>query len=365
MKMHAWVRFFENKVPSRWAEGWDNVGFLLGRHEKEIQRVMLCLDVTSAVIEEAVNKQIDLLITHHPLIFKPMSHITDADMKGKLIWELVQKDLCVFTMHTNLDIAKGGVNDYLAHKLNLQDLQNMGKVKLEKQWKITVYVPGSNAEAVRSAMCDQGAGLIGNYSDCSFATKGVGTFKPLEGSCPTEGNLQQLSRVDEQKLELVVGAGNLYSVIEAMKQAHPYEEVAYEASVFEKPDEARSFGRVGVLEKEMDFQAFVLYVKENLGVDHFRVVGKKKTVKKVAVFGGSFDKDLMAFKKSGADVLITGDITYHTAMDALEEGLCIFDCGHFNTEVLVLEALSSWVKEADEQVWVCQSERVYDPFQFV
>lgn len=355
--------FLDKMAPPSLAEDWDNVGLLAGSNDKEVKRVLLSLDVTTKVVDEAIEKKADMIIAHHPLIFKGLKRVTENNLHGKLVYKLLKNDINVFAAHTNLDVAPNNINLRLAQLLGLTNVENMSVYKRDRLFKLAVYAPGEAAEKVRSAMCASGAGWIGNYSDCTFQTKGTGTFKPLEGTTPYIGIKGELARVDEVKIETIVPEGILNSVIKDMLAVHPYEEVAYDVYLLENKGFEYGLGTVGVLEKAYDFSDFIDYVKSCLNLKNVRYTNNQPdNVKKVAIFCGSFDEDYSGYvKKHNADVLITGDLKHHMAIDLIEDGICAVDCGHFGTEKVVVDLLAEMLEEKFKRIEFIRSECMYDP----
>ncbi|WP_265443661.1 Nif3-like dinuclear metal center hexameric protein [Acetivibrio straminisolvens] len=364
IKAREIIKYMEELAPKSLAEDYDNVGLLVGNRESLIERILVCLDVNSKTVDEAISKKADLIISHHPVIFKGIKRINEDDPKGSIIYRLIKNDIGVYSAHTNLDVAHEGVNNYLSSLLGLTDISNLKDYKAEKLYKIVVFVPHDNVDAVRDAMSRVGAGWIGNYSDCSFMTAGTGTFRPLEGTNPYIGATGNLEKVDEYRLETVVSQKDLKKAIEAMIKVHPYEEVAYDIYPLEINGKQYGMGNVGVLESPKSLEEFIAVVKEKLNVKNVRVIGGiGKKIGKVAVFCGSFDREVMEAAKSKADVLVTGDVKYHDAMDMLEMGMCVIDAGHFNTERIIADRLVELIKENFPQVEVMKSNLEEDPFK--
>ena len=345
----------ERLAPLAMAESWDNVGLLIGRADQMIERALLTVDVTMPVIEEAIETQASLLITHHPFPFQALKRLQTDTVAGAMLAKLIKHDIAVYAAHTNLDMADGGVNTALANVLRLTDLQPI-RTNYEPLVKIVVYVPAGQEESVRSAMCDAGAGHIGNYRDCSFRTSGLGTFMPLSGSRPFVGELARLSTVEEVRLETVAPESLLSQVVQAMRKVHPYEEVAYDVLPLRNAHANGGLGRVGLLKEELSLTDFAALVKQALGLTTVRVYGAGGTrLKRVAVFGGSGMECASAAASAGAEVLVTGDIRYHDAQAAMSRGLCLIDAGHFATEYPAMLELSSYLSRcADSADW--QSE---------
>lgn len=358
------IDFMEEWAPPFLAEEWDNVGLLIGSGRQQINRILVCLDVTGLVVKEAVEKKIDLIVSHHPLIFKGVKRIHAEDPKGSIIYELIRNNISVYSAHTNLDVTDQGINDHLAALLGLENLQNLNPYKSEDLIKIVVFVPEGSVDSVRNAMCSAGAGWIGNYSDCTFATKGTGTFKPLEGTNPTIGTQGRLERVEEYRLETIVPKSRMDRVLAAMLKAHPYEEAAYDIYPLRLKGKEYGLGKVGTLQKPVSFKKFVHQVKKQLGSQTVRQIGKiPDIVQKVAVFCGSFDDNLGSILKHGADVLVTGDIKYHAAQDMVEAGMCVIDAGHFATERIMVPRVAQRISEKFPDVDVVTSEMEEDPIK--
>ncbi|HOQ38631.1 MAG TPA: Nif3-like dinuclear metal center hexameric protein [Acetivibrio sp.] len=359
------IRYMEELAPANLAEDYDNVGLLIGNRGSKVNRILVCLDVSSKVVDEAVEKNVDLIVSHHPVIFKGIKRINEDDAKGSIIYKLIKNNIGVYSAHTNLDVAHGGVNNYLSSLLGLTEIRNLVGYKSEKLFKIVVFVPVESVDSVRDSMSRAGAGWIGNYSDCSFMTKGVGTFMPLEGTNPYIGTRGKLEKVDEYRLETVVSKDNLQRVIEAMIHAHPYEEVAYDVYPLEINGREYGMGNVGVLDKSITLESFINLVKERLNIKNVRLIGStEKEIKKVAVFCGSFDNRVAWAAKLQADVLVTGDVKYHDAMDMTEMGMCVIDAGHFNTERIIVPRLVQLLSDRFSDIEVMGNDVEEDPFKY-
>lgn len=355
----------ENWAPKRLAYEWDNVGLQIGSTLTKTKKVMITLDVLESVVDEAIENDVNLLIAHHPLLFKSIKNIDVHSIKGKVIEKLIKHDITVYAAHTNLDIAKNGVNDLLCEALEIKATKHLLDVYKEKLLKLIVFVPKTHIDQVREALGNAGAGHIGNYSHCTFQSKGHGTFMPQEGTNPFIGRTKELEMVDEVKMETVVQENNVAKVLSAMKKAHPYEEVAYDLFPLEYAGETFGLGRIGSLQETITLQAFSEKVKQTFHIDCLRVVGDlTKQVKKVAVVGGSGEKFLHQAKKMGADVYITGDMTFHHAQEALEMGLAIIDPGHYIEEIMK-KATKLYLTNQFANLPVIVSNTNTNPFQFI
>ncbi len=342
MSIHAQtlIGWLEKIAPKRFAEDWDNVGLLVGSLQKHVSRVMLTLDVTEEVVNEAVELDCQLIIAHHPIIFKPLKAVRTDLEQGKVIETLIKSDIAVYAAHTNLDVSPEGVNQVLAELLELTDLLPLKIVGHDQLFKLVVYVPIDHVEQVRFALGRAGAGHIGNYSNCTFSVAGNGTFLPESGAVPFIGSVGKLEQVREERLETVVPESLLNQSLRAMLKAHPYEEVAYDVIPLHNQDKVRALGLIGSLRAEVSLRDFAELVKQRLGVSAVRIAGDPSTiVRKVAVAGGSGGS--LVYNTNGrADVLLTGDVAYHQAVDATAFGLAVVDAGHYYTEWPILQALA-------------------------
>ena len=365
MKLKSLIKKIEAKYPTNLAYDWDNVGLLVGDAEEEIDKVLVCLEANEAIVEEAINNNVNLIVTHHPFIFGKMRKITTSDFKGKLIHKLIKNNIAVYSMHTNFDIAFDGLNDYFMEVMGFEDSKILDVTNTETLYKIVVYVPKTHEDKVREALGKSGAGHIGNYSDCTFNTDGKGTFRPLEGTNPFIGEFDKLEVVDEVKIETIVPQRILGGVISAMIKAHPYEEVAYDLYKLENKGSAVGLGRIAELKESMSLKELSMMIKEKLNMDALRVVGSLDTnIKKVAVVTGSGADLAKKAQRSGADVLITGDVKYHDAQDAIDAGMCIIDCNHFESEDIFKDVMKRFLNDIDD-VSVIKSRVNINPFSIL
>lgn len=365
MKLKSLIKKIEAKYPTNLAYDWDNVGLLVGDAEEEIDKVLVCLEANEAIVEEAINNNVNLIVTHHPFIFGKMKKITTSDFKGKLIHKLIKNNIAVYSMHTNFDIAFDGLNDYFMEVMGFENSKILDVINTETLYKIVVYVPKTHEDKVREALGKSGAGHIGNYSDCTFNTDGKGTFRPLEGTNPFIGELDKLEVVDEVKIETIVPQRILGGVISAMIKAHPYEEVAYDLYKLENKGSAVGLGRIAALKESMSLKELSMMIKEKLNMDALRVVGSLDTnIKKVAVVTGSGADLAKKAQRSGADVLITGDVKYHDAQDAIDAGMCIIDCNHFESEDIFKDVMKRFLDDIDD-ISVIKSRININPFSIL
>lgn len=336
----------EERYPLNLAEDYDNVGLLIGSYQKKIGRILVCLEIDNRVVDEAIKKNIDMIITHHPIIFKPIKRIIDDSYITSVIIKLIRSGINVYALHTNFDNADGGMNDILAERIGLQNIHYLSDNKKEALYKVAVYVPVSHEEAVRNALFNAGAGHIGNYSSCSFNIYGKGTFIPLEGTSPYIGKRGKLEKVDEVKIETIVKKEDLERVIDSMLKAHPYEEAAYD--IYELNNSIiYGTGRYGTLKEEMSFKDFCSYLKQKLNIPYVNAAGDmERIVQKVSIVGGAGTEFIKDSIKKGCDVFVTGDIKHHEAIDALNSGINIVDGSHYFTEVVALPYIAEFISSS-------------------
>jgi len=363
------IQLFEEFAPKEYALEGDPVGLQIGTLNKPIQNVMIALDVLEDVVLEAIEKKVDLIIAHHPLIYRPLKNINTSNSSGKIIELLIKHDITIYAAHTNLDVAPGGVNDMLANALGLKNTSVLVPTYYETLKKLAVYVPKENEENLLSALGNAGAGAIGAYSHCSFSSEGMGRFLPGENTNPYIGEKGKLETVHEVKIETVIPVNKEKKIVSAMLKAHPYEEPAYDIYELSQKGKVLGLGKIGELENPMDLQEFAAIVKEALDSPGVRVVGNlNDKIKKVAVLGGDGNKYYSAAKFSGADVCVTGDFYYHTAHDAMNIDLNIIDPGH-NVEKIMkkgtVEVLKKMSENRNFDVSIFPSEIDTNPFTFL
>jgi dinuclear metal center YbgI/SA1388 family protein len=363
------IQLFESFSPKLYAMENDPIGLQIGRLNKSVKNVMIALDVLEEVVDEAIEKDVQLIIAHHPPIFRPLKKIVTDSPSGRLIEKLIKHEISVYAAHTNLDVTSGGVNDLLANALQLKDIEILVPTFEQKLKKLAVYVPVDHEEDVRSALGKAGAGAIGEYSQCSFSSEGTGRFLPGGSTSPYIGKVGKLEATQEVKIETIFPEQLEKRVLSAMLTAHPYEEVAYDIYSLENKGERLGLGRIGILPNSMSLLQFADHVKTSLDVKNVRVVGNlQDNIRKVAVLGGDGNKYFQHAKFKGADVYVTGDVYYHTAHDILNVGLNVVDPGHNVEKIMkkgVAEVLSKMCEEKGFAVSFIASEIHTDPFVYL
>ncbi|MCB9047324.1 MAG: Nif3-like dinuclear metal center hexameric protein [Chitinophagales bacterium] len=337
MQIKDIIQAIETFAPPIYQEGYDNSGLQIGNPNDEARGVLISLDVTEAILDEAIQKGMNMVVVHHPLLFSGLKQISGRNYIERIVQKAIKNDINIYACHTNLDNVRHGVNAKIAEKLGLQNtaiLTPMGESLL----KLYTYAPKDTADKVRDALFAAGAGEIGRYYECSFNTPGTGTFRPGEGTNPAIGQTGGPREVvEEVKIEVLVDKARQGQVLKALFAVHPYEEVAYELVTLRNPNQDLGAGMVGELAEPIDEQDFLAHIKKNMHTEVIRHTALKgKKVRKVAICGGSGSFLLKDAIRSGADFFITGDYKYHQFFDA-DGHLVIADIGHYESEQFTSE----------------------------
>ncbi|MGP8217099.1 MAG: Nif3-like dinuclear metal center hexameric protein [Bacteroidia bacterium] len=344
MKIKEVISYLESKCPLSYQESYDNCGLITGDTEKKITGVLLCLDSTEDVIHEALKLKCNLIIAHHPILFSPIKKLTGKNYAERVIISAVKHDICIYAMHTNLDNIYNGVNHKIAEKIGLNDLSILSPKKgLLK--KLVTFCPTADAEDVRDAIFAAGGGQIGNYSECSFNAPGIGTFKADNKANPYVGKIGKRHNEKEERIETIYPADKEQAVLNALFSAHPYEEVAYDLYPLDNLYRLAGSGMIGELTRPMNEKEFLAHLKKVMKLScirHSPLLGK--TVKKVALCGGSGSFLLPDAICHGADMFVTADFKYHQFFDA-DKNLVITDIGHFESEQFTPEIIYGMLTE--------------------
>ncbi|MCL2325908.1 MAG: Nif3-like dinuclear metal center hexameric protein [Proteobacteria bacterium] len=368
-KLKTIMAAMHRQFPPACAESWDNVGLLLGRSNRDIRRVLVCLELTPQIAREALEVGADLVLTHHPFIFKPLNSLTDQTPDGQILLDLAEAGVALFAAHTNLDAVFGGIATRLATDLGLSNLTPLIQHRPYLGYKIVTFVPGSAIDAVAHAMHQAGAGAIGEYSECSFRLAGEGRFRCGEDTNPAIGSPGSQETVEEVRIEMVVSQRDLARVCQALLEAHPYEEPAYD--VFELKnavhgiDDVYGFGVVGEL-SSTSLADLAEIIKAAWGIDSLRVAGAgDKVIRRVAILNGSGAKFLSKAMAAGADVYITGDCGHHDFDLAQRHGIALIDAGHYHTEKGIVDILIDALKQCDESqtLDIRRAQSMHCPFR--
>lgn len=346
------VSVLKKWAPLELKESWDNPGLLVGNPHDKVTKIMTTLDVMMGTVDYAIEHGIELIVSHHPIIMKnSLQHLRTDTYDGEMFQKLLSHHIAVYSAHTNLDSADGGVNDVMARLLGLTNVSGLVQGFEDKLYKIVVYVPTSHGDAIRKALGDSGAGYIGNYSDCSFTALGTGRFKAHEGTHPFIGQVGDIATADEERVETIVPQSKLNAVLTAMLAVHPYEEPAYDIYPLQNKGHVYSMGRIGdwpeAGAKAMDV---LKKIKEAFHLDVLPYAGDPDTaVKRVALLGGGGAGFISLAKERGADLYLTGDVKYHDAQLAVKLGLVVADGSHYGTEVPVATDLQRRLTAVSEE----------------
>jgi dinuclear metal center YbgI/SA1388 family protein len=362
----AVIAYLDQFAPPSLAAEWDNVGLLLGDHAAPVERIMTCLTVTPASGAEAVERHAQLIVTHHPILFRPVKRLTTADAEGRMLLSLVRAGVAVYCPHTAFDNTRDGINELLAARLGLTDVRPLRRREGARQCKIVVFAPDSDLARVSDALFTAGAGHIGQYSQCSFRLSGTGTFFGSDAANPTVGQKGRREEVAEWRLEAICPEDIVDRVVAAMRKAHSYEEPAYDVYALRPGWSPLGEGRVGQLPAPSALGALARTVKATLQAPGVQLVGEpSRTVARVAIACGAGGDFVNGAVRAGADVLLTGEARFHDVLAAEAQGLGMLLPGHYATERPGVEDLADRLLRQfpEAQVWASCNER--DPLQLV
>ena len=343
MKLREVISYLEGFAPLSFQESYDNSGLIVGNAETELTAALISLDVTEEVVEEAKNKGCNLIIAHHPIIFKGLKKLNGKNYVERTVIAAIKNDIAIYAIHTNLDNVTNGVNFKIAEKLGLSQVKILSP-KAETLMKLVVFVPVQHSGTLLNALHKAGAGNIGNYSDCSFRIVGKGSFRPNDFANPYLGTRGELEEVEEERIEVIFPLNIQSGVLKAMVESHPYEEVAYYLHKLENINQTVGSGIIGLLPGEMDEATFLRHLKTSMNLNVIKYTSFGKNIKKVAVCGGSGSFLLGDSKAAGADAFVTADYKYHDFFDA-ENTILIADIGHYESEVFTKELIKEILSE--------------------
>lgn len=344
MKVKAIAELIESIAPLAYQESYDNAGLLTGSPEMEVQGILLALDTTEEVVDDAIRQHCNMIVAHHPIVFKGLKSLTGKSHIERAIIKAIKHDIAIYVAHTNLDnVLKNGVNEKFAKKLNLSNL-NIMSPKSGLLSKVFIYVPDSHLSILKNSLFEAGAGEIANYSECSFAVTGTGTFKPSVDANPFEGQVGERSEVAEYKLEVLVETDKISKVLSAARAVHPYEEMAYEVVVLSNQHQEIGSGVVGELPEAMPAADFLNYLKHQMNLEVVRHTAWDQPIKRVAVCGGSGSFLIGTAARLKVDAYITADVKYHEFFE-VENRYMLCDIGHYESEISTLEIFYEAITE--------------------
>lgn len=338
------INFLETKAPLALQESYDNAGLVCGNRMLACSGAIAALDFTEEVLEEAIEKKFNLVIVHHPPIFKPLKSLEPRDAITRLLLKAIKHEIAVYAIHTNLDNVIWGVNGEIARRMGLQQVRVLSSLQHTHQ-KLAVFVPRDHAKKLSDALFEAGAGTIGNYSECSFISEGTGSFKPLKGAHPFIGEEGTREKVLEAKIEVIFPVHLQTNMLAAMHENHPYEVVAYDILPLENKFSSFGAGLVGELNEPMKMQDFLSLLKQRFQTGTIRHNSvPEKSIQKVAICGGSGKQLINNALSLKVDAYITGDLTYHDFF--LPEGkMLLADIGHFESEQFTSDLLVEMLNE--------------------
>ncbi len=343
MTISAIISVLEKMAPVYLQESYDNSGLIIGQNQTKCTGALLCLDVTESVINDAISKNCNLIISHHPIVFKGIKKFDSDNYVDKTIIAAIKNDIAIYACHTNMDNVINGVNGKIADKLNLINRRILQPKSFLIQ-KLVFFVPFEYQEALEKSLFEAGAGEMGNYAECSFVSEGTGSFKPLEGANPHTGSIGIRTIQKEAKVEVVFPIWKQSAILDAMKNAHPYEEVAYEIYTLQNKHQEIGAGIIAELAQSVDIKDFLNELKSIFNVKclkHTQINSEK--IKKIAICGGSGSFLIQDAIRAKADVFITSDIKYHDFFEANDK-LLLVDIGHFESEQFTIELFADVLK---------------------
>ncbi len=363
MKVKDITAYLEQLAPRAYQEPYDNAGLITGEPEQTVTGILLTLDCTEAVVDEAIRKNTNLIVAHHPIVFKGLKKLTGSNYVERTIIKAIRNNISIYAIHTNLDNVHTGVNKKIAEKIGLKDLRILAP-KTDTLSKLVTFVPVNDTEAVLNSLHAAGAGQIGDYKNCSFRQEGTGTFLPTGKANPAIGEVGKAENVTENRIEVIFPTHREGEVLRALKKAHPYEEVAYYLTRLANENQEVGAGMVGVLDPPLEPIEFLKRLKSSMNLTTIRHTALlENKVKKVAVCGGSGSFLLGAAIRSGADFFVTADFKYHEFFDA-DGKITIADIGHYESEIFTKDLLGSILKEKFPTFAVNFSETDTNPIRY-
>ena len=357
------ISIIEKEIPLSYAEDFDNVGLLVGNKTEDLKGILVTLDTTEAVVDEAIDKGCNFICSFHPIIFKGLKSLTGKTYVERTVLKAIQNNIAIYAIHTALDNSIVGVNKMICNQLNLKNTEILIPQKNTLK-KLTTYVPKNQAEALRTALFNAGAGDIENYSNCSFNIEGNGTFKGNDFSNPVIGKKNELHTEPETQISVIFQKHLEGNILTALHKNHSYETVAYEVISIENKNQTIGIGMIGELETELNESAFLEYLKAHMQTSTIRHSNfLNKNVKRVAVLGGSGAFGINAAKKAKADVYVTSDLKYHDFFSA-ENSILLADIGHYESEQFTKNGLVALLTKKIHNFAVSLSETNTNPVKY-
>lgn len=360
--VHEICRYLHEVAPLSLAEDWDNVGLLLGDEASDVVRIITCLTLTPDVAEEAITTGARLIVAHHPILFKPVKQLTGATSEGRMLLKLMRHGIAVYSPHTAYDNSATGINQQLAELLDLTEIAPLRPRLAGEQTKLVTFVPEGQLDAVRQAIWNAGAGVIGNYRECSFNLRGVGTFHGSDDTNPAVGQAGRLEQIDEVRVEIVCPASRVSHAIDALRNAHPYEEPAIDVIPLKALPDGSGAGRYGRLRQPISLAELNRLVRDRLRQPHLQFVGNPSArIDKLAIACGAAAEFLRDAHRTGCQALLTGEARFHACLEARDLGVAMILPGHYATERPAMETLAGRLRDRFPGLLATASEKEQDP----
>lgn len=358
------IAALEQMAPPAYQEGYDNAGLLVGQAAAPLKGVLVSLDCTEEVLEEALQKGCNLVVAHHPIVFKGLKRLTGATYVERVLLKAIKNDIALYAIHTNLDNMWNGVNAEIARRIGLQDTRILAP-KSQLLRKLSVFVPRAFRSQVAEALYAAGAGNISNYSKCSFRSQGIGSFQPNTAAHPFIGQAEQYEEVEEERLEVIFEAFRQKAVLKALAESHPYEEVAHDIYPLENSHPRVGSGLIGLLPEAMPTRDFLLLLKDKMPVSCVRHTAiQSEKVQKIALCGGAGFFLLGQAIAQRAEVFITADVKYHEFFDA-DNQIVLADIGHYESEFFTKHLIAKFLSEKIANIAVNLSSTNTNPIHYL
>lgn len=357
------TNYLEMLAPLSSQEEYDNCGLIVGDASLEVKNILVTLDCTEEIVEEALIKGCNMIVAHHPILFRGLKKLNGKDYVERAVLKAIKNDIAIYAIHTNLDNSFQGVNHEIAKRLGLKNLRIL-QPKANVLTKVGVHIPLSHVEVIKNALFQAGAGNIGKYDECSFSVSGTGTYRPLAGSRPFEGETNVRSYVQEEYLTFLVSNHRLNTVLQAMREVHPYEEIAYDLFSLKNKNQEEGAGMIGELSEEMDESDLLSRIKTifNCGcIRHTSLLNRK--IKTIAICGGAGSFLINDAINNQVDWYITADVKYHEFFDA-DKKIVIADIGHYESEQFTINLIIEYLKEKFTNFAVLKTDFNTNPINY-
>ena len=363
-KVSELVSWFDEIAPRSLAADWDNTGLLTGDFTAVVNKVMVCLTLTKEVADEAITQKVQMVITHHPLPFKPIKTLNTGSSEGAILWRLATKGIGVYSLHTRWDDAQGGINESLLEMIGAKILGPITPSQSNEEVKLVTFVPNESLEKVSEALFEAGAGRIGNYKECSFTLEGTGTFFGMDQSNPVVGKKGRREKVLEQRLEVVCPSSRLQPIVSALKKSHPYEEPAFDLVMLKSKPSNNGTGRLGLLAQPTSIAQLADIFAKALDIKQISFAGNaERLVSKIAVVCGSGASLMTQAFMQGAECFITGEARFHDLLSVKDQNKSILLLGHYKSERFGVESIAAKLRVKFSAVEVLNSESEHDPLK--